>query len=154
PARDLRSVSGIRGAGTLRFHLQGVGRMLASSTADDTKRAVADFELACRTESDAAAPRAGLANAQHWVYLLSREPEWLTSAEATAREAIRLDSSRAEGYRALGNALSSQRRLAEALPVFTRATELDATDDPTWLALGKTYGRLHQPDQERAVYEA
>jgi tetratricopeptide (TPR) repeat protein len=154
PARDVRSVSGIRGAGTLRFFLQGVGRLLAGSTADDARRAAADFELACRTESDAAAPRAELAAAQLQVYLLSREPEWLANAEAAAREAVQLDSGRAEGYRALGNVLSSQKRLAEALPEYTRASELDPTDDSAWLALGKTYGRLERPNLELAVYEA
>src|SRR5206468_9708343 len=90
---------------------------------------ISDFELACRTESDAAAPRARLAAAQYQVHSLAREPEWLASAEASAREAVRLDSGRAEGHRTLGNVLSSQKRLAEAVPEYTRASELDPTDD-------------------------
>src|SRR5206468_2067366 len=50
---------GIRGAGTLRFHLQGIGRLRASQSPDDTRRAVSDFETACRMEPEAAVTRAG-----------------------------------------------------------------------------------------------
>ena len=154
PARGVGAASGISGAGTLRFYLQGIGRLLAVSTADDAKRAAADFELACRTESDAAVPRAGLATAQYRVHSLTREPEWLANAEVSAREAIRLDSGHAEGHRILGSVLSSQKRLAEAVPEYTRASELDPTDDAARLALGKTYGRLGQPQREEAAYAA
>jgi tetratricopeptide (TPR) repeat protein len=154
PARDARAVTGIRGEGTLRFYLQGMGRLLSGSTADDAKRAAADFELACRTESDAALPRARLAAAQLRVHSFTREPEWLSNAEVSARESIRLDSDHAEGYFALGNVLSSQKRSAEAVPEYARASELDPTNDSIRLALGKTYGRLHQPELERAVYDA
>ena len=152
PARDLRATLGIRGAGTLRFYLQGIGRSLAVSTVEDAKRAAADFELACRTESDAAAAHAGLAAARHRVYSFTHEPEWLTNAEASAREAIRLDAGRAEGHRMLGLVLSSQKRPEDAAAEYARASELDPTDDPVRLALGKAYGRLRQPERERTVY--
>ena len=49
-AHTAESDFGVRGAGTLRFLMQGVGRRRAAPGADDRRRAIEDFETACRTE--------------------------------------------------------------------------------------------------------
>jgi len=152
--RDSSPAHGVHGAGTLRFYVQGLGRMLAAASADDARRAVADLELACRTESDAAAARGGLAAAQLSLYSFTHEPEWLADAEASSREAIRLDDSLSGPHRTLGSVFSAEKNAAAAVTEFTRASELDPTDDVAPLFLGKAYGRLGQKEKEKEVYLA
>src|SRR5262245_20521168 len=92
---------GVLGAGTLRFLLQGIGRRRAATPAEERQRALQDFETAYRTEPDPAAPRAWLAAAQAGLFSTTRDTTWLVRAEASAREAVALDSSRSESHRTL-----------------------------------------------------
>ena len=71
---------GVRGAGTLRFYLQGSGRIRAGESLEERRRAVEDLELACRTEPEAVAPRAALAVACLRMQDLTQDRAWLTRA--------------------------------------------------------------------------
>ena len=145
---------GIRGAGTLRFHLQGIGRLRAAETPDDARRAVSDFETACRMEPEAAVARAGLAAAQLRLYFSTRDSTWLARAEASAREAVGLGPARPEPHRALASVLATQKDHAEAATEYARVAELDPTDDDASLKLARMFNRLGQPEQEERVYLA
>ena len=151
---DVRAAYGIRGAGTLRFYLQGIGRLQVAKNADETKRAVGDLELACRTEPDAAVAVAALASAQHLMFEYGNDRDWLAKAEAAARQAVRLDSSRAEAHRTLAGVLSAQKNYAESLGEYTRAAELDPSDNESAHMAARTYTRLGQPLKERDGYLA
>jgi serine/threonine-protein kinase len=153
PRGDVRSELGLRGAGTLRFYLQGVGRWRAATSIDEARSAADNLELACRTEPEAAAPRAGLAAAQLAANSFG-DADWLLRAEASAREAIRLDSTRAEGHRVLGQVLKREKKPEEALSETRRASELDPTRDDLRSSLGRAYGLLGQSEQEKEVYLA
>lgn len=144
--------SGIAGAGTLRFYLQGLGRLRAAKTEADAVLAVKDLELASRTEPEAAAPRASLAAAELRAHAISDDSTWLAKAKATAREAIALDSARAEPHRMLAGVLSAERDQRGALHELAIAAALDPTSDDVVSRLGRTYGRLGDADQERKVY--
>jgi len=147
--------SGVRGAGTLRFQLQGLGRMRTSSSIAEMQAAAGDFETACRMEPESAVARAGLSSAQlKLYYLATSDTASLIRSVATAREAIALDPARPEPHRALASALATQRKPAEALPEYARVCELDPTDDEASLRLARMYFRLGQPDREAQVYRA
>ncbi|NOT33882.1 MAG: protein kinase [Candidatus Eisenbacteria bacterium] len=151
---DASSEFGVRGAGTLRFLLQGIGRVLHATTEAQARHAIEDLELACRTEPEAAAARTWLAHAELKCYRLASDTSCLARAEASAREAIALDSSRSEGHRVLGAVWFSRKNASASLEALARACRLDSTDDAAWSNLGRTYARLGRPEQERAVYEA
>ena len=151
---DAASVIGVRGAGTLRFHLQGTGRLRAARDTNAVKLAGSDFEVACRTEPSAAVARAGLAAAQLRLHLLTRDPALLARSEATAREAVGLDSSRAEPHRILAGALAIERNQPEALAEYSRAYRLDPTDDDAALKMARTYARMGDPAKEKQAYLA
>lgn len=156
PKRDAgeRFELGVRGAGTLRFLAQGIGRMRAAEATDDVQTAIEDFEMACRTEPDAATARVWLASAQARRYTQSQDSLWLARAEASARTAVALDSGRSETHRVLGAILGYRKRYAESLIEFRRACELDPTQDVAWYRYGRTWQRLGDADRERAVYAA
>ena len=145
---------GVRGAGTLRFLLQGIGRRRMAETTEEKQRALADFETAYRTEPDPAAPRAWLAAAQITLFHATKDTNWLVRAEAAAREAVALDSSRSETHRTLAGALTIQKRYAEAVEQYRIASELEPTDDDAAHLYGRTWQRLGKPDEERKVYSA
>src|SRR5207245_2713017 len=118
----------------------------AAETPDDARKAASDFETACRMEPQAAAPRAGLAGAQLRLYSSTRDSAWLTQAEASAREAIRLGPARPEAHRTLAFVLAAEKSQPEALKEYARASELDPTDDEASLRLARTWFHLGQPE--------
>ena len=152
--RDAASEYGVRGAGTLRFLLQGIGRMRNTTTEEQARRAADDLELACKTEPDAAAARAWLAAAQRKCYLLGKDRAWLDLSKTSAREAIGRDSSRAEPYRVLGMVLALEGDAPGARAAFARACAINPTDDDTYSRLGRMHGQLGEPEKERETYLA
>jgi serine/threonine-protein kinase len=145
---------GIRGAGTLRFLLQGIGRRRASETVEAKQRALADFETAYRTEPEPAAPRAWLSSAEIGLFNATKDTAWVSRAEAAAREAVSLDSNRVESHLTLAAALTAQKRHAEALDQYRIAAGLDPVNEEAWHLWGRTWLRLGKPEEERKVYEA
>src|SRR5262249_14854272 len=73
---------GIRGAGTLRFLFQGIGRRRVAESLESRQRALADFETAYRTEPDPSSPRTWLALAQTTMFGATQDTTWLARAEA------------------------------------------------------------------------
>jgi len=152
---DAQAAYGVRGAGTLRFYLQGLGRIRSSSDTAMAERAIEDLQLACRTGPETAVARAALAAAQLKAFnLASDDREQLARAERSAHEAVDLDPARAETHRTLGMVLATARNNADALVAFGRAAELAPTDDDVWGRLGRIHARLGQPEREREVYLA
>ncbi len=145
---------GVRGAGTMRFLAQGMGRSHLAETDADLKLARDDLETACRAEPDAAAPHVRLAAAELRTARRTKAPVWLDRAEASARKAVALDSSRAECHRVLGEILGYRKSYVESLAEYQRACELDPTDDDAWYRHGRTHQRLGDAAAERAVYVA
>ena len=151
--RGARAAIGVRGAGTLRYLAQGIGRVCAEESQEVRARARADLEAACRAEPDAAIAHAWLATAELRMRA-DEPPAWIQRAEASARRAVALDSGRADAHHVLGSVLVFQKRDREALFEFRRATELDPTRDESWRSYGLSHRRLGHPEGERAVYEA
>jgi serine/threonine-protein kinase len=108
--------------------------------------------MACRTEPDAAVARALLSAAELKLHQLGAEGDWLAKAESSARQAVRLNGTRAEPYRALGAVLNEQKQTGEALVAYERVVELDPTDDRTHYVVGRAYARLGNRDREKRVY--
>ncbi|HKQ56867.1 MAG TPA: serine/threonine-protein kinase [Candidatus Eisenbacteria bacterium] len=150
-AGDAGGEIGVRGAGTLRFLLQGIGRLRSAARADQARRAADDLELACRTEPDAPAALAWLATAELRSFELG-DSSRIANAEAAAREAVRRDSTRVEGQRILGRVLLVRKENAGALAALQRAFALDPTDDDTPPRLGSAYRRAGAPEKERELF--
>jgi tetratricopeptide (TPR) repeat protein/predicted Ser/Thr protein kinase len=145
---------GVRGAGTMRFLAEGIGRSRLARSEDEFSRARDALELACRAEPGAAVPRAWMAWSQLQAFERTKAPNWLELGEASARRAVALDEARSEGHRLLGEALVLRKRPAEALAEFRRASELDPSRDDVWMGQGKCLRLLGDPAGERAVYVA
>jgi tetratricopeptide (TPR) repeat protein len=150
---DPRQALGVQGAGTLHFHLQGLGRLSSSKTAGDIQGAIDAFELGCRTEPESGVLRAALADAERQMYYETRDTQWLTRASASAREAVALES-RAETQSSLAFTLSAMKDRAGAAAAFEQAHAFDPTDNQVNYQMGRNYGRLGQPEREKAVYRA
>src|SRR6185503_1185559 len=82
---------------------------------------------------------------------LAKDSTWLVRAEASAREAMALDSTRLEPHRVLAGVLSAQRRNAEALEEYERVTAMDSTDLDAYYSMVRAHARLHRTDRERAL---
>ena len=139
---------GIRGAGTLRFYLQGLGRSRMTRTTQDAQRAIADLTSACQLEPESGIARAALAQALLRDYQITRDADQLAAAEASA--ATGAGGNEETGVRA--NVYSNQREQEAALAEYTAAVRLDPTDDDSNLKLARTYNRMGQPERERDTY--
>jgi serine/threonine-protein kinase len=145
---------GIQGAGTLRFLFQGIGRRRMAESLESKQRALADFETAYRTEPEPSAPRCWLSLAQATMFNATHDTTWLARAEDSAREAVSLDSTRAENFRNLGAVLAVRKSYAEAELAYRTACRLDPTDDEAWYRWGRTLVRMGRAEDERNVYLA
>jgi serine/threonine-protein kinase len=150
--QDPRSMSDVRGAGTLRFLMQGIGRSVSAANGDQERRAVADLEIASRTEPEASTAHAWLAAGELKAYKLSGDRTALERARVAAVRAVSLDSARPEPHRVLGAVLASELDSRGSLHELEKACRLVPTDDETWVRWGRTYGRLGEPEREREVY--
>jgi tetratricopeptide (TPR) repeat protein/tRNA A-37 threonylcarbamoyl transferase component Bud32 len=150
---DAASAIGVRGAGTLRFLLQGIGRMRASTSEAQARRALDDLELAIRTDPEGGVTRAWRSAAEWQCFTLGGDRAWLDRAEASAREAVARDSARAEAHRFLARALAGKGDRPGALAAFRRSVELDPTDDATVLGLAGACADLGQAALEGNTYQ-
>ncbi len=119
------------------------GRFLIGQRGRSLSQAVALFEDALARDSTFAPAYAGLAEAYGLLpyYGLASFDQALAKAEATARRALALDSSLAQGHTALANVRRDRRDWDESLRAYHRALEL-APDDveansqfAQWLAM-------------------
>jgi len=149
---DAASEIGVHGAGTLKFMLEGIGRMRTATTAPEAERAAEELELARRTEPEASVVLAWLSAAQRKCFTLGNDRRWLDQAVASARQATARDSTRAEGFRSLGLALIAKKDDAGGIAALVRTCSLNPTDDDSQSRLGSALGRTGQWDAELATY--
>ncbi len=177
---DAAFETGVRGSGTLRFLLQGIGRTRTATTEEQARRAVDDLELACRTEPDAGLARGWRSVAERKCFTLGADRAWLDRAEASAREAVGRDSARAEAHRFLsaaydqaidtlklsialrpdqiafdnlGTAYFNSGRLEEAVEAYNQAFQFGFASYMMWLNLGDAYYWLRgRRDQAADAY--
>jgi serine/threonine-protein kinase len=93
-----------------------------------------------------------MARAYRRMYRMTQDDRWLTRAESTAREAIALDSTRADAHETLALALWDSGRPDDAVSQMRRAVELDPTDEDAVIALGRFHGRRGLVEEEEAIY--
>ena len=144
---------GVRGTGTLKYTLQGIGRIRTASTVAEAEKAVEDLEVARGTDPQTSSVLAWLSAAQRKCFTLGKDRRWLDQAVASGHQATARDSTRAEGFRYLGLALLGQKDDAGAVAALARACSLNPTDDDAYSALGSALGRTGRRDAELATYQ-
>ena len=112
---------------------------LQKQTAEQVRKALADFQRAVAKDSGYALAHAGIANA--YVSLMaqgaeSRDAVWPQALRAASR-AVQLDSGLAEGWAARGNVLNADWRWAEATGDLVKAMTLDPSYAPARLWYGE-----------------
>jgi len=140
------------GAGTLDFHLRGLGRLLAARDTSDVRHAIDWFELGDRTDPGSALNLAGLARARYEMFRRTHDERWLGSAEDAAREAAALEPSRSGARELLAFVLWDRGLPEEAIDEMRRALELDPTSDDAIIALGRFHGRRGFVEAEEEIY--
>ncbi|MEO5616218.1 MAG: protein kinase [Candidatus Eisenbacteria bacterium] len=146
------SLSGIRGAGTLRFYLQGMGRLRAAADSAEALRALAEFEAACRTEPEAAVTEAGVSAAAFKLHQLTANAVWLVRADESSRRAVARDGTRAEAHRSRAAVLASQRKMDESLAEYAHAARLDPGRRDLILNVARAHARAGDRATEKEIY--
>ena len=108
-------------------------------------QAEANFQSAVDRDSTFAEGYAALANAQMLYFEKSSErgvsdrAKWKTFAEANARKALQLDSTKAAPYTTLGRLEADQGNKVDAISLFKKALALNPQDPTTLCLLGQIY---------------
>lgn len=138
------------------------GEQLAVQQPDETDRAIVLFENALRTAQESVEARVGLSFALSTrVTKFDARDEDANRAEALARSVLAQDESSAPAWHALGYALDSQGRVAEAIAAYERACLIDpgehaARSSAAYLLLvsGRFHNGLRMEAQSRAAGQA
>ncbi len=152
PLGDSTGGTGIRGPGTLRFYLAGLGTLVAAPDTARTRRALDAFESACLTEPESATALAALASARLRMHQLTEDAVWLARADSASRLAVEADGASGEAHRVRGAVRNAQRRSAEALAELSTAARLMPHDDDVALRHARAYAHAGDPASERKAY--
>ena len=119
--------------------------LIERRTADDLDRAMACFRKASELVADSALARAYLASAAATRTHFDFDPKLLESAEASARDALRLNSNLPEGHRALAGVFFQKGDFPNALEEALRCIESGGTEKHVTALIGNISRILGQP---------
>jgi serine/threonine-protein kinase len=134
------------------FYLQGRGYLQRNDRVEDVRSAMQLFERALSSDADYAPARAGLADAQWYMYERTRDRTWVEKARASAEAALRSNPQLADAHITMGRLLAGSGDAEAAVASFQQALRLDARNLDALAGLGSAYATLKQFPAAESTY--
>lgn len=134
------------------FYLQGRGYLQRNDRVDDVRSAMQLFERALSIDGNYAPARAGLADAQWYMYERTRDPSWVQKARASAEAALHSNPQLADAHITMGRVLAGSGDAEAAVESFQQALRLDARNLDALAGLGSAYATLKQFSAAESTY--
>jgi serine/threonine-protein kinase len=134
------------------FYLQGRGYLQRNDRVEDVRSAMQLFERALSIDPDYAPARAGLADAQWYMYERTRDRSWVQKARASAEAALRSNPQLADAHITMGRLLAGSGDAETAVVSFQQALRLDARNLDALAGLGSAYASLKQFSAAESTY--
>jgi serine/threonine protein kinase/tetratricopeptide (TPR) repeat protein len=136
------------------YYLQGRGYLQEFQKKENLDSAVTEFTNALHADPNFALAYAGLGEAYWHRYELDKKKSWVPEAESACRQAVQMDSARAESHLCLGMIFDGTGKSTDAVTEYTKAIELEPTNDDAIRGLATTYANLGKNDDAETTYRA
>ncbi|MDH5631585.1 MAG: tetratricopeptide repeat protein [Gammaproteobacteria bacterium] len=121
------------------YYLQGRGWLRQGITASFLEKAAGFFKTALKHDPGFARAQAGLCGVHVQLFEISRNKDWINSAEENCRDALSLERARAETHVVLGDLYRRTGRLDESIQSYKKAISLDPKQSDAYSGLARAY---------------
>lgn len=134
------------------YYLQGRGYLQRNDRSEDVKLAVTLFERALSIDPNYAPALAGLADAQWYLFELSRDTKWVGLARRSAEAALKANPQLASAHITKGHIQNGTGDYKGAVESFEEALQLDNRNPEALYGLGAAYASLGQLPIAESTY--
>ncbi len=134
------------------FYLQGRGYLQRNDRAEDVRLAATLFERALSIDPDYAPALAGLADAQWYLFELSRDTKWVGLARRSADAALKANPQLASAHITRGHIQNGTGDYEGAVESYQQALQLDSRNPEALYGLGAAYASLGQVATAESTY--
>ena len=136
----------------LTYYLQGLGSLQEVEKPESLDSAVAAFTKAIEADPKYGLAFAGLGEAYWQKYESGHDTSYVERAKNACESAVRLQALEAPGYVCLGTVLKGTGQYDLASAAFTKASEIDPTDDAAVVGSASVYQALSKSDKAEQTY--
>lgn len=136
-----------------QYFLQGLGYLQQGSQRETLNGAEIMFQQALKLDPNYGPAQAGLGETYWYLYLLTKQKNWIDQAQKACSKAIDLANAGAEGHLCLGTLENGTGEFEKAAEQFQRAMQLDPANEKSYRLLAGTYQNLNQLDKAEETFK-
>jgi serine/threonine-protein kinase len=129
------------------YYLQGRGYLQDPQKRENLESAITEFNHALEQDPNYALAIAGLGEAYWRHYELDKENRWAGQAETSCKKAVAMDSTQAASHSCLGMVYTGTGKYDDAIKEYSRAVEIEPTNDDAIRGLASAYASLGRTDE-------
>jgi tetratricopeptide (TPR) repeat protein len=136
-----------------QYFVQGRGYLQDSGKPENLTSAEIVFKQALKIDPNFGAAEAGLGQTYWLKHRLTKQKQWIASAQEACTRAVDLGNAGAEGHMCLGLLEDGTGQYEKAAEQFQHAVQLEPANDRAYTSLAGAYRHLNQPDKAEETYK-
>jgi tetratricopeptide (TPR) repeat protein len=136
-----------------QYFVQGRGYLQDSGKPENLTSAEIVFKQALKIDPNFGQAEAGLGQTYWLTYRLTKQKQWIASAQEACTKAVDLGNAGAEGHMCLGLLEDGTGQYEKAAEQFQQAVQLEPANDRAYTSLAGAYRHLNQPDKAEETYK-
>ena len=136
-----------------QYFVQGRGYLQEPRKPESLTSAETEFKRALKIDPNYGQAEAGLGETYWHRYELTKQKQWIASAQEACTKAVDLGSAGAEGHMCLGLLDNGTGQYEKAAEQFRQAVQLEPTNDRAYRNMADAYQHLNEPDKAEATYK-
>lgn len=136
-----------------QYFMQGLGYLQQGTQRETLNSAQTMFEQAMKLDANYGPAQAGLGETYWYLYVLTKQKNWIDQAQQACSKAIDLGNAGAEGHLCLGTVENGTGQFEKAAEQFQRAVQLDPTNDKGYRLLAGAYQNLNELDKAEDTFK-
>jgi serine/threonine protein kinase/tetratricopeptide (TPR) repeat protein len=136
-----------------QYFVQGRGYLQESRRPEALTSAEIVFKQALKIDPNYGAAQAALGETYWHRYDLTKQKQWIASAQQACTKAVDLGNAGAEGHLCLGLLENGTGQYEKAAEQLQQAIQLEPTNDRAYRSLADAYQHLNQPDKAEDTYK-
>jgi tetratricopeptide (TPR) repeat protein/TolB-like protein len=136
-----------------QYFVQGRGYLQDSGKPENLTSAEIVFKQALKIDPNFGQAEAGLGQTYWLKYRLSKQKQWIATAQQACTKAVDLGNAGAEGHMCLGLLQDGTGQYEKAAEQFQQAVQLEPANDRAYISLARAYQHLNEPDKAEDTYK-